>query len=153
MPARMAASRGRQSGRTRPARSVLPWVITGAAALAVVVLLTSGRGRGAPRHPDPRPDAQEAAAGVMPPSFFASLPRVRQAYQIAREIPDVLDGLYCYCECKEHLGHRSLLICYHSQHGAGCDVCIGEAEQAYELVRQGRSLAEVRSAIDLAFGR
>ena len=42
-----------------------------------------------------------------------------RAYQIAREIPDVLDQLYCYCECDKHLGHKSLLSCFTDDHGAG----------------------------------
>jgi hypothetical protein len=42
-----------------------------------------------------------------------------RAYQIAREIPDILDQLYCYCECDKHLGHKSLLSCFTDDHGAG----------------------------------
>jgi hypothetical protein len=38
--------------------------------------------------------------------------------QVAREIPDTLDGLYCYCECDKHAGHRSLLSCYTDGHAA-----------------------------------
>ena len=30
--------------------------------------------------------------------------------------PDVLDRLYCYCECDKHLGHKSLLSCYTDGH-------------------------------------
>lgn len=131
---------------------LLPWAIAGVAAVALIAVLVTGQGNG-PRHPDPRPNARDAAAGVMPASFFASNPRIMRAYQIAREIPETLDGLYCYCECKEHLGHRSLLTCYNSQHGAGCDVCIAEAEQAYDMVKQGRALADIRTAIDLANAR
>ncbi|MSR06688.1 MAG: hypothetical protein EXR93_06465 [Gemmatimonadetes bacterium] len=146
----MAAKRPAPSkgGRSQ----VLPWAIAGVAGVSLIAVLVTGR-TSAPRHPDPRPNAQEAAAAVMPPSFFASDPRVMRAYQVAREIPDMLDGLYCYCECKEHLGHRSLLTCYNSQHGAGCDVCIGEAEMAYDMVKQGRALADIRTAIDLANAR
>ncbi len=39
-------------------------------------------------------------------------------HQIAREIPDVLDQLYCYCECDKHAGHKSLLSCYTDGHAA-----------------------------------
>jgi hypothetical protein len=41
------------------------------------------------------------------------------AYRIANEIPDILDQLYCYCECDKHLGHKSLLSCFTDDHGAG----------------------------------
>ena len=40
------------------------------------------------------------------------------AHQVAREIPDTLDQLYCYCECDKHWGHKSLLSCYTDGHAA-----------------------------------
>lgn len=40
------------------------------------------------------------------------------AYQIAREIPDVLDQLDCYCECDKFLDHKNLLSCYIDYHAA-----------------------------------
>jgi hypothetical protein len=40
------------------------------------------------------------------------------AHQVAREIPDVLDRLYCYCGCDKHVGHESLLSCYTDNHAA-----------------------------------
>jgi hypothetical protein len=40
------------------------------------------------------------------------------AHQVAREIPDVLDRLYCYCGCDKHAGHESLLSCYTDNHAA-----------------------------------
>ena len=147
-----AKPRGPRQGRPTGLAAAVPWIVAGGAGVGLALVLLRG-GAGAPGHPEPRADASAAAAGVMPPSFFASNPRAMQAYQAAREVPEMLDGLYCYCQCNEHLGHRSLLICFHSQHGAGCDVCIDEALQAQEMTRQGRSLADIRTAIDLAFGR
>ena len=90
---------------------------------------------------------------VMPASFFADNPRVLHAYQMARQIPGTLDGIYCNCHCKEEPGHRSLLTCFQSQHGSGCDVCLGEAELASQLQSQARSLQDIRQQIDLAFQR
>jgi hypothetical protein len=40
------------------------------------------------------------------------------AHRVAREIPDVLDQLYCYCQCDKHAGHKSLLSCYTDGHAA-----------------------------------
>jgi hypothetical protein len=45
--------------------------------------------------------------------------RTREAYQAAREIPDVLAGLSCHCGCGESQGHRHLLDCFVDDHGAG----------------------------------
>jgi hypothetical protein len=44
--------------------------------------------------------------------------RVYVAYQIAREIPEVLDRLYCYCRCRENNGHKNLLSCYVDTHAS-----------------------------------
>jgi len=43
--------------------------------------------------------------------------KVKQAYEIARTIPEVLDRLYCYCQCRD-IGHKSLLSCYVDDHAA-----------------------------------
>lgn len=47
-------------------------------------------------------------------------PLVKKAYQAAREIPWVLDSIYCYCRCKENpnFRHKSLLSCYVDLHAA-----------------------------------
>ena len=41
---------------------------------------------------------------------------VKKAYQAAKEIPWVLDSIYCYCECQKYFGHKSLLSCYVDNH-------------------------------------
>ena len=38
------------------------------------------------------------------------------AHQAAREIPDVLDQLHCYCGCDRDARHVSLLSCYTDGH-------------------------------------
>jgi hypothetical protein len=45
---------------------------------------------------------------------------VRKAYRIAKEIPWVLDSIYCYCKCEESpaFRHKSLLSCYVDNHAA-----------------------------------
>lgn len=46
--------------------------------------------------------------------------RVKEAYRVAKEIPWVLDSIYCYCMCKESpaFRHKSLLSCYVDNHAA-----------------------------------
>ncbi len=53
---------------------------------------------------------------TLPPALFSG--GVKRAYQIARDIPEVLDKLYCYCMCKENSGHKNLLTCYVDNHAA-----------------------------------
>ena len=75
--------------------------------------------------------------------------QVVQAYKAAQQVPQVLDGLYCHC--KENFNHRSLLSCFQSEHGASCDICQGEARMAAEMHRQGKSLEEIRRAVDARY--
>ena len=44
------------------------------------------------------------------------------------------------------------LTCFESDHGARCDICMGEATLAAQLAARGSSLAEIRHAIDQRFG-
>jgi len=44
--------------------------------------------------------------------------KAKRAYQIAREIPEVLAQMPCFCEC-EAFGHENLLDCFIDGHGAG----------------------------------
>ena len=69
----------------------------------------------------PPPGAAQALARresrpTLDPALFVG--KARLAHQVAREIPDTLDRLYCYCECDKHLGHKSLLSCYTDGHAA-----------------------------------
>lgn len=69
-------------------------------------------------------------------------------YRIAKQIPEVLDQLYCYCRCKENLGHKSLLACYVDEHASHCEVCMTEALMAYDMTLKGKTPAEIQKAID-----
>ena len=88
---------------------------------------------------------------VMSPTLFIG--KAGQAYRVAAEIPKVLDSLFCYCYCKRNHGHKTLLTCFTSEHGAKCDTCIGEALYAYELYRAGKSLDDIVVAVDKKFYR
>lgn len=56
---------------------------------------------------------------TLDPNMFSD-PRIRKAYQVAKEIPWVLDSIYCYCMCEESpvFKHKSLLSCYVDNHAA-----------------------------------
>ncbi len=90
----------------------------------------------------------ETRATMSPVEFTGETAR---AYQIAKEIPEVLDSMYCYCECEKHFAHKSLLSCYVDDHAAHCDICMNEAFMAYELHRQGKDIQSIRSAVDARF--
>ena len=88
---------------------------------------------------------------ALPASLFVG--RVRAAYAAADVIPNVLDQLYCYCRCRENIGHKSLLSCYVNNHAARCDVCIVEAEMANYMTAEGTCAPEIQQAIDKRFDR
>ena len=117
-----------------------------AAVLAVVVT-----NKKAAAHPTPRADVN--AEEVVHHSHYQGYPRVQAVYKQAARIPEVLDGLHCYCECGQHSGHYSLLDCFKSDHGAGCDICLTSVAMAYDLNKDGKSLDEIRAAIDEVFAR
>jgi len=127
-----------------------PWVVAGAAtvALAGVVFLTSPAGGST--HPTPRPGI--TAAKVLTGSAIPRTPGAAEAYAAARNAAATLDGVYCHCDCSKHAGHRSLLSCFEGEHGAYCDICMGEAMTASTMAGQGKSLTQIRAAIDRQFG-
>lgn len=54
---------------------------------------------------------------TLDPSLFKDA-RVRSAYQVARDVPWLLDSIYCYCFCEESFRHKSVLSCYVDNHAA-----------------------------------
>jgi hypothetical protein len=60
--------------------------------------------------------ARRETRPTLDPARFVG--KAADAHRVARDIPEVLDQLYCYCECDKHLGHKSLLSCYTDGHAA-----------------------------------
>ena len=54
------------------------------------------------------------------PASFASdpNPEIYQAYKAAKDVPEVLEQMPCYCGCFATAGHRNNLDCYADNHGA-----------------------------------
>jgi Protein of unknown function with PCYCGC motif len=72
---------------------------------------------------------------------------VKEAYAIAGQLKKVLYGLPCYCRCDRSQGHRHLLDCFTSYHGARCWACQQEARFAYSESRKGKTVEQIREAI------
>jgi hypothetical protein len=68
------------------------------------------------------------------------------AYQVAKEIPEVLSQQPCYCHC-DRRGHRSLLDCFGGKHGSECDICVKEALFAMQEHRKGKAPEQIRTEI------
>ena len=69
----------------------------------------------ASNHPEPRRGASLPA--TLSPALFVGKTAV--AYEVAREIPETLARIYCYCRCDKSVGHTSLLSCFTDDHATG----------------------------------
>ena len=97
-------------------------------------------------HPEPRPGI--TGDNVLPESELGERRRVLEAYAAARSHPELFDGVYCACECDKSMGHRSLLSCFESRQAIGCIACREEGELVARLARDGKTLQEIRVAVD-----
>lgn len=118
------------------------WLVPGRRALAAR----------APRpHPQPRPGI--TGAKVLTRAQLGDHAALAPLFDSVRAIPQVVDGIACNCGCAELPGFYSLLSCYEgdgmAQH---CEVCQGQARLAARMHREGKSLAQIRTAIDAKFG-
>ena len=129
--------------------AVLPGALLAAAGFPGVTLGDPRPGVG-PGHPDPRPGID--ASRVLKADQL-SVPSAAPMFDVVRQMPQVADGIRCYCGCADLPGNYSLLSCYEAagmaQH---CTVCQGQARLAHRLHGEGWSLNGIRAAIDASFG-
>jgi hypothetical protein len=97
------------------------------------------------------------------PDYVKALPVEGQgAYAFALARPDVLQWLPCYCGCAG-MGHRSNLDCFfqrrevkgtyqYEEHASFCGVCVKTANLADGLLREGKTMVQIRAAVDATFG-
>jgi hypothetical protein len=97
------------------------WLVLGGVAVFAAVLWFSGRNE----EPTPPQAAVQTASAQTPAVKSATLSpdlftgRVREAYQAARDVPEVLKQVQCYCGCKRTAGHQSNFDCFTDEHGFG----------------------------------
>ena len=128
-------------------------------ALALLLLPQQSASSAAPAIPDPQAAASEDAV----PAFHAEAPHdalpatmgadnfsdpvVQNAYTVAARVKKVLYQEPCYCHCDRSQGHGSLLDCFVSKHGSGCQICVREDLYTYEQTRKGKTPAQIREGI------
>ena len=126
----------------------LPGLVFATATAATRGGIPAGRLSG---HPEPRPGI--TAAKVLTRDRLADHKDAIPVFDMVREIPQFVDGIRCQCGCAELEGKYSLLSCYEADGMAGhCEVCQNEGRLAYRLHKQGKTLKEIRAAIDAKFG-
>ncbi|WP_301107486.1 PCYCGC motif-containing (lipo)protein [Sporosarcina sp.] len=111
-------------------------------------------------------DLQEitASADVLP-SFLDDKPEdMRLVYQVAGKATEVLQYMPCYCGCGESAGHESNMNCFLDEvredgsvvwddHGTRCQVCLEIAVKSVQMKQDGKSMKEIRDAIDTEYGQ
>jgi hypothetical protein len=110
-----------------------------------------GRGHGDP-HPTPR--AGITGARVTTHDQLADKPQLVELFDGVRAIPEVVDGIRCNCGCSHTEGFYSLLTCYEGKAAMArdCPVCQGQGRLTVRLHKAGKSLEEIRAAVDAKFG-
>ncbi len=102
-------------------------------------------------HPKPRPGID--ASKVLSAERLKESPRTQVAFDEVRQIPAIIDGIRCHCGCAGADGFYSLLSCFEGDGMARiCDICRGQGRLAFRLHRAGKSLDEIRVAIDDRYG-
>jgi hypothetical protein len=101
-------------------------------------------------HPEPRPGVD--GSKVMTGAELADTPDLIPLYDGIRRIPHIADGIRCQCGCASAPGYRSLLICFE---GGGmatyCEICQSEGRMVVRLHDAGRTLDQIRAAVDARF--
>ena len=99
---------------------------------------------------------------AMPEAVQRAPKPVRQAYQFAVANPQVLQQLPCFCACGG-MGHTSNYSCYvdvmedgqsrFDGHALGCSICVDIALDAMRMLKEGRSIAEMRLYVDQVYSK
>ncbi|MSO21144.1 MAG: hypothetical protein EXQ56_11935 [Acidobacteria bacterium] len=84
---------------------------------------------------------------TLEPSSFNE-PEVRASYQAARDVPEVLEHIPCYCGCFANSGHRNNLDCFKDNHGVSCALCRTIAVESKAMSQAGLPVEQISLAIN-----
>jgi hypothetical protein len=104
-----------------------------------------------------------ASVNVLPAEVKAAPVSVREAYQFAVANPEILGEIPCHCGCAP-VGHTSNYACYISaveedgtltfdSHSLGCSICVDITQDTMRLLKDGKSVSEIRSYVDNTYSR
>ena len=109
-------------------------------------------GRSAGPHPTPRPGI--TSARMLTREQLGGKPALIPLFDAVRAIPEIVDGIRCNCGCAGSPGFYSLLSCYEGADAMAltCPICQGQGKLAARLHGEGKSLDQIRTAVDARFG-
>lgn len=90
---------------------------------------------------------------TMSPAYFSKDPKAQAAYQTAKDIPEVLAELPCFCGCMSQFGHENNLFCFRDEHGSGCSICEDIALDARDMHARGLPIDRIKDSIRERYGR
>ena len=113
-------------------------------------------------HAMPSAAEAESAWDARPDYVRTADARTQEAYAFAIARPDVADWMPCYCGCVA-MDHRNNTDCYlrprengmpviFDEHASYCGVCVDITLLSKTMIGEGRSLPEIRAAVDAQFG-
>lgn len=104
-----------------------------------------------PPVPTDRAALPKPSIATLDPAQFTG--RARTAYEAAKEVPEVLAQLPCFCGCMSGFGHRNNLDCFHDTHGIECTMCQDIAIDARDMYKSGYDIDRIRKKIKDTYGR
>lgn len=108
-------------------------------------------------------DLNMAVLTGMPADVQAAPVSVQESYSFAAANPEVLTQIPCYCGCGA-MGHTSNYACYVSgenedgslafdSHALGCSICVDITQDTMRLLRDGKSVPEIRAYVDQTYAQ
>ncbi len=82
---------------------------------------------------------------TLPPEMFTG--STREAYQAAKDVPEVLEQLPCYCGCRHEFNHENNLYCFRDEHASACTICEDIALEARKMHDQGLPIERIKEVI------
>jgi hypothetical protein len=127
-------------------------LILGIIAVAIIAGIAWSSLRGTSESAADHSASISKSEGVLSPTIFND-EKTRAAYQVAKDIPEVLEQLPCFCGCLNNFGHKNNLFCFKDQHGSGCEICQDIALDARKMHDQGMSIAQIQDNIKAKYAR
>jgi hypothetical protein len=93
----------------------------------------------------PRPQRPQ----TLDPALFTG--EAAEAYRVAREHPEVLERVACYCGCYTSDGHQNSLDCFQDRHAESRPMCLRIAIRAGQLAERGYAAEDIQRRIDREF--
>jgi hypothetical protein len=132
------------------ARTINILLVAGAVLFASFIVWYTLKGSG-PDETAQHEALPKPSVTTLDPMLFTG--RARTAYEAAREVPEVLAQLPCFCGCMSGFGHRNNLDCFHDEHGVECTMCQDIAIDARDLYKKGVEVSRIRQTIKDKYGR